>query len=455
MMLTHQAAPSRGLTGFLHQARQDSLVRNSVWLMLSAVITSALGYLFWAVAAHTFTRQDIGVASAVISLCSTSAMLTYLGPSAMLVEWLPPRERSSGWTRVLVRVCVITAVVTVAATAAAIPFLLGSPDYHGYFRAGLPVTAALAGAGAWTLINLFAGAFIAARQAGRYLSMQIVISVAKLLLVLPAAAAIAGAAGLVAAWVTSAVLGVCVGAAWLIPRMRLGRPRGRYPRRQPAARPRCRLRLRRRARHRRPASLPSTQSAGRLLGQHLTSVGGAVTPLCLPVLVVLRLGATQNAYFYIAWLVGGIFFMVSPSVASALFAEGVRAGSDLRMVVFRALRVIAALLCPAMVVTVAGGKLILALFGAMYATAGYGLLVLLAVSAIPDAVSNIAVAVCRVTNRLVFSAAVNLAIFTVTLAGAWVLLPGLGIAGAGVAWLGAQTLGALASVPVYAGIRGG
>jgi Na+-driven multidrug efflux pump len=41
----------------------------------------------------------------------------------------------------------------------------------------------------------------------------------------------------------------------------------------------------------------------------------------------------------------------------------------------------------------------------------------------------------------------------VTLAGAWVLMPRLGIAGAGVAWLGAQILGAIASLPAFADLR--
>ena len=106
-----------------------------------------------------------------------------------------------------------------------------------------------------------------------------------------------------------------------------------------------------------------------------------MTPLVLPVLVVLRLGVTLNAYFYITWMVGAAFFMVSPSVAQAVFAEGVRAGSDLRSAVVKALRVIAVLLAPAMAVMIVGGRFILGLFGASYAAAGYGLLILLAISA--------------------------------------------------------------------------
>jgi O-antigen/teichoic acid export membrane protein len=122
-------------------------------------------------------------------------------------------------------------------------------------------------------------------------------------------------------------------------------------------------------------------------------------------------------------------------------------------VVAKALRVIGVLLAPPMVVMIVGGKFILGLFGSAYAAAGYGLLVLLAISAVPDAVSNIAVVICRVTQRLKYSTALNLSILVMTLVGAWILMPPLGIAGVGVAWLGAQTVGAIASLPAYAQIR--
>ena len=399
------------------------------------------------------TSKEVGIGSAVISLCSTAALLTYLGSYATLIERLPANERSSEWTTVLVRMCLVTAGVTAVATAAAIPMLLNSRDYRLFFSAAPPVLVAVIGAAAWTLVNLLGAAFIAARRAGRLLSIQTLISVAKVLFLLPLAAAGAGAAGLVEAWVASAVLGVSVGAVWLIPRMGLGRRPGLRPRRRAAVTPDFRLRQYRRPRHRRPPAPPSADSARRLLGQHLTSVGGAVTPLVLPVLVVLRLGVTQNAYFYITWMMGAVFFTISPSVSSAVFAEGVRVGSNLRSVVAKALRVIAVLLAPAMVFMIVGGRFILGLFGASYAAAGYGLLILLAISAMPDAVSNVAVVICRVTQRLGYSTALNLGILGTTLVGAWVLMPPLGIAGVGVAWLGAQSFGAVASLPVYAQLR--
>jgi O-antigen/teichoic acid export membrane protein len=260
--------------------------------------------------------------------------------------------------------------------------------------------------------------------------------------------------GLVEAWVASTVLGICVGAAWLVPRMGLGRQPALHPRRRAGViLLGFRRRRRRRSRHRRSLAAPSAGSVGHWLGQHLTSAGGILIPLVLPILVVFRLGVTQNAYFYITEMMGAAFFMVSPSVASAVFAEGVRAHSDLRRLVGRALRVIAVLLTPAIAVMIVGGKVILGLFGTSYATAGYKLLILLAIAALPDAISNVAVVICRVRRRLGYSTILNLGILVMTLAGAWILMPKLGIAGVGVAWLAAQTLGAIASLPAYAHIR--
>ena len=446
-------APIQLVPRYLNRVSSDSLVRNSLYLMASTVVTAGLGYIFWILAAHVFTSREVGIGSAVISLCSTAALLTYLGSSAILIERLPARERSSAWTTILVRVCLVTAGVTAVVTALAVPVLLASQDYRLFFSTWPPIVVAVVGAAAWTLVNLFGAAFIAARRAGRLLSIQTLSSAAKLLFLFPLAAVGAGAMGLVEAWVASAVLGVGVGAAWLVPRMGLGRRPGLRLHRRATVSPGFRLRQSGRPRHRRALAPPSSGSVRHLLGQHLTSVGGAATPLTLPILVVLRLGVTLNAYFYITWMMGSAFFMVSPSVSQAVFAEGVRARSDLSTVVSKALRVVAIILAPAMVLMVVGGRFILGLFGSSYAAAGYGLLILLAISAIPDAVSNVAVAVFRVTGRLAYSTVLNLGILLVTLVGAWVLMPSLGIAGVGVAWLGAQTMGAIACLPAYTQMR--
>ena len=54
------------ILGYLHRARSDSLIRNSLYLMASTVVTAGLGYVFWSIAAHAFTSREVGTSSAVI-----------------------------------------------------------------------------------------------------------------------------------------------------------------------------------------------------------------------------------------------------------------------------------------------------------------------------------------------------------------------------------------------------
>lgn len=457
----------RRARSYVRVARGDSLVRNSLFMMSATVATAGLGYVFWIVAARVFSAAQVGIASAVISLCSTVALLTYLGPAAMLVERLHIYEHSRAWNSFIVRTCAPTAVVTAVLAAVAIPLIAQAKGYGSYFGAGGALVLAVIGAAAWTVVQMYCSAFVAARRADGVFAVQGLISVFKVLLVVPLCAAGLGAPGIVVAWVASSVIGAAAGAFWLLPRIgpaaitagaaiapgpaiATGVTGEQHRRPMRPARP---ARPARHARHAR-RSRKRADYVSHLIGQHLTSVGGQMTPLLLPVLVVARLGAGANAYFYITWMIGSVFFMVSPSISQALFAESVRYDAGLRPTVVKAFRIASLLLIPAMVVMLAGGKLILAIFGQAYVSAGYGLLVLLAISAMPDAVSNVAVAICRATNRLGYSAAINLGILVLTVASAWLLMPRFGLLGVGIGWLAAQVLSALACIPAFLNLDG-
>ena len=105
--------------------------------------------------------------------------------------------------------------------------------------------------------------------------------------------------------------------------------------------------------------------------------------------------------------------------------------------------IIGALLAGPMIVMVVAGRLVLRVFGSAYPSHGYVLLVVLVLSAIPDAITNVAVAMMRVEGRLARSAALTLSMSLLALVLAWFWLPPLGIAGAGAAWLVAQSAGSV------------
>jgi O-antigen/teichoic acid export membrane protein len=134
--------------------------------------------------------------------------------------------------------------------------------------------------------------------------------------------------------------------------------------------------------------------------------------------------------------------MISTAVASAIFAEGSHDPTRLQRLTAHALRVVLGLLVPAIAVIAAGGRLVLHAFGAGYAAAGYPLLLVLLASALPDAVTNVAVATLRIRGALRDAALLNGSMAAIAVLGAWLLAPRLGIIGAGWAWLGGQVAGA-------------
>jgi O-antigen/teichoic acid export membrane protein len=158
--------------------------------------------------------------------------------------------------------------------------------------------------------------------------------------------------------------------------------------------------------------------------------------------VVARVSAEANAYFYATWMLGAVFFMISPAVATSLFAETAGPDADLRALTLRCLRIVGALVVVPMALYLAGGGLLLRLFGAEYPAQGRLLLVLLTLSVVPDAVTNIAVAVLRATGRIRVAVWLNVLMLASCLVGSWLLLPVLGIAAVGWMWLGAQLAGA-------------
>jgi len=190
-----------------------------------------------------------------------------------------------------------------------------------------------------------------------------------------------------------------------------------------------------------------------LAGNHFINLGGLAPMYLLPVFVTARLSAADNAYFYTTWMMGLLFFTVSASVSTSLYAEGSRYPEYLAQRVRLSVKAIAVLLAPLMFIFLVGGRYILAVFGPAYAQHGPLLLALLVVSAIPDAITNIFVSILRVRQQLTYAAILNVGMAAVTLSLAWILLPYMGIAGAGAAWLCGQTTGSVAAVATWLGKR--
>ena len=402
--------------------RIDSLLRNSVYVMASTALTAASGYLYWIIAARMYPAHDVGLASALIGIMMLAATFANLGIGPTLIQVLPRRQAGHAWSLTLNAVFltgILSSLVAGSIAAVLLPFV--APKFATVSNHGAYTLVVIAGVPMLILAALLDSTFTAERAAGNMLARTATFALLRIpLLVIPIALGQAGAIIICISWVLAAG-GSVIGGALLIPRLRRG----------------YRLAWR--------GILSQIRSMLSLVAGHQFISLGALAPIYLmPIFVVARLSFAENAYFYTSWQVGSLFFMVSPSVATALLAEGSNTPENVLRKARSSLFIIAALLCPAMLVAFLGGHLILSMFGPSYAAYGYTLLSVLVISAIPDAITNVYISVLRVRKQLAHAACLNIGMAVIALVVAWILLPHVGIVGAGWAWLIAQSAGTLA-----------
>lgn len=407
---------------FLKKVHTDSLARNSFFLMGTTIVNSALGYAFWVLAARTYSTREVGFSAALISAMTLAAMLSNMGAGSTLVQTLPTRRAGRDWSRT-VNACLGAGFVTGAVMGFVALFLLPlvSEEFSVLHQAAYGAVVVL-GVLFWTAATILDFAFVAERAADKMLTRNATGAILKLaLLGCFVALGERSSLGISSAWTVSTGGALLIGGALLLPKLH----RGYRPQLRGIATEARRL-------------FPP------LVGHYFINLGGQMSMCLLPLLVATRLSSTSNAYYYTTWMLGGAIFMVSPAVAAALFAEGSHARASLYQKARSSTFLIAALLVGPMTALLLGGRFILGIFGPAYAEHSFGLLILLVVAVVPDAVTNVYVSVLRVQRRFRAAAALNIVMALGTLTLAWYLLPVLGIAGAGLAWLIMQTLGSVA-----------
>jgi len=399
--------------------RDDSLLRNGILIMFTTVVNSAFGYAFWLVAAHLFPPSTVGLSAALISVSTLLSLLASLGASATLVQSLPVQRSAADWSLTfwtsmtlatsasLVAGCIVLLLLPLASREFTV---LDSPAYALSFVIGTV---------AWTAGSILDSTFIAERRAGNMLGRNSLAAAGKVIAVALAALVFAHEVlTLLGAWTAAAMAGAAFGAGLLSHRI------GRVSR---------------------PSLLAIGQNArrvrARLVGNQIIGIGAQMPGYLLPLVVTVRLSASSNAYFYTTWLVCGVFLIISPAVATSLFAEGVHAPGSMRNHSKKTLIVIMGLLVPCMILFFVIGPAILATFGSAYEQRGTLLMQLIILAAVPDAITNVYVAILRVQHRLAIAAWLNLGMGVGTVITAWLLLPALGISAVGWGWLAMQVAG--------------
>ncbi|MEO5744913.1 MAG: hypothetical protein ABIQ53_10040 [Terracoccus sp.] len=392
--------------------------------MATTVFTAGLGYLYWVVAARGYNTTTIGLAAALIAGQAFTAMMCCLGIDSLLIQVLPKADDDVSWsTMVTVGVAVSTAVSTVVATGVAL-VLPALTSHYAILDQPIVFVLFVLGSALGTAAAVTDAVFVASRRSEKMLVRNVTFGLVKLpIMALPILARDRpGVSFILLSWVMANAMSLLLAYGYQMHRLRPG-----Y---RPALR-RGWARL--------------VQVRGHILAHFLTNAGSQTPQFLLPLIVVALASPRANAYFYLTWSVGGIFLLISPAVSASLFAEGSNA-EDLVANARKSLGFVAALLAPMIVGSVFLSHRVLSVFGTEYARQGTTLLRILALSAIPDAITNIYVSVERVKGHLGRCAVLNVTTALAAVGMTLLLVRHNAVSGPGLAWLIAQAGGAAAVI---------
>jgi O-antigen/teichoic acid export membrane protein len=401
---------------------RSKLYTNTAYLWFGEAAFDLLGFAFWAVAARLYPPEVVGLGGTAITSLVFLAQVAQFGLGYVFIRHL--HQAQDGPDRLLGRSLAGTAVTSLLSGL----ILLGSlPLWSHDLRELLWRSPGYAGAyllfvvfnTIWALLNFI---FIAYRRSVFVMSQRLIAGVLRIPLVV-LLSGMGSAFGVLAGHGLAILVGTFLVALFFLPRC-TGKL---YP---PLALDLWRL-------------APLVPFALSSLASHVLTV---LAWQLLPLAIIALAGAEAAGFFYVAWAVSGIPLIMARHLALVLFAEGSHDMQGFWTQAWSAMAVGAALGGLFAVLAYFLGDVVLLPFGRDYIEESSTLLKLLTAATPMAAVTHVYLSIERVRQRLVSLVAVSLIVTIVMLGTIAVLVPSIGIVGAGYGVVAGYGVGALLSL---------
>ncbi|MFK0019229.1 lipopolysaccharide biosynthesis protein [Streptomyces sp. NPDC090798] len=394
----------------------NQLFRNAYALMLNTGISAVLGLGYWLIAARYYSDDAVGQGSAAIAAMKLLAGLTAVTLTGALARFIPVAGHATGrlifrtyaGSSVVVALAAVVFLLTLNAWGPSYRFLHGSINGLGFILAVV----------AWSLLTLQDGVLTGLRSALWVPVGNTVFSAVKLALLVGLAAAIP-TTGVFVSWVAAIALSVVPLGLLVFRRL--------VPRHIKATEER--------------ANPPTLKEVGRFLaGDYTGSLFSLAVVYLVPVIVASQVSSSDNAYFYITTTIGGTVNLLAINMGASLTVEGSHDPARLAANTRAALRRMARLMLPVCGLLFVGAPFILHVFGDGYAHAATPLLRWFAVGALLRVVMETYFAVLRAQSRTSGLAYLQGLLCVLVLGLTVILLPRMGLTGAGVAEISSLTV---------------
>ncbi|MER7643206.1 lipopolysaccharide biosynthesis protein [Streptomyces sp. NPDC126522] len=385
------------------------LFRNAYALMLNTGISAVLGLGYWLIAAHYYSASAVGQGSAAIAAMKLLAGLTAVTLTGALARFIPVAGRATG--RLIFRTYAGSSIVV--ACGAGI-FLLTLNDWgpsYRFLHGPVPALGFVVAVISWNLLTLQDGVLTGLRSAPWVPVGNTVFSAVKLALLVGLASVLA-TSGVFVSWVAAIAFSVVPLGLLVFRRL--------VPRHIEATEA-----------HAKP---PTLREIGRFLaGDYTGSLFSLAVVYLVPVIIASQVSSEDNAYFYITTTIGGTVNLLAINMGASLTVEGSHDPARIAANTRAALKRMARIMLPICGLLFIGAPYILGVFGAGYADAATPLLRWFAVGALLRVVMETYFAVLRAQSRTSGLAWLQGLLCVLVLSLTLLLLPRMGLTGAGVA----------------------
>ena len=386
--------------------------------------------MFWALAARFFVEAEVGRAGAVINTAVMLSTLANLSLGALYERFLPLAGRRTG--ALLIRGYVVTGLF--ALLLGAVFIAVGPADDLFESTTGktlFPLCVATLAAFA------LADSVLVGLRAARWAAVKnISFAVAKLAILCALGLTVAGDRGSVAghaaievSWVLTAAVAVLVAQTVVVMAVR--------------------------AQSRTESTLPPNGELWSYFASTFSIAAlASITPLVLPLLVVVQAGATETAYFTVSWTIVSAILVAVLMVCGPFIAETAAHPEQLATLLGRFLRLFGLVIVAASAALAVGGPIALWLVSPSYAENAWALMLSAALVPIASAPGVVFACLCRVHRTMLPAVALQVVSTIGVIAGcAWVI-PRHGIAGVGWTYAAVETAGSLLiAIPLWRRLR--
>lgn len=358
----------------------DTLFRNSIYLMLTTGVMGAFGFFFWLIAAHLFTPDEIGVGTSLISVMSLISVISMLGFNSTFIRILPNSTNRNN------EINTGSLLVVAASVIMAVIYLFGARYFapsleivraNVWYAAGFVVMVSLAS------VNTLTDSIFVAYRSAQFTLITDGFVTSGVKLVLPLAFVALGAYGVFASAGLAASAGMIASIVYLIVKF--------------GYRPQFRIHF------------PTLRAVFHYsFTNYLANLFSVVPTLILPIIILNHLGGAAAGYFFLAFMIANLIYAIPVAISGSLFAEGSYGTQSLRMLARRSTWMLVAIMVPVAVIFAAIGPFILGFFGSAYSAGGASTIAILALAAPAVAGFNIGSSLLRITKQVYALVVVNI-----------------------------------------------